>query len=75
MFQGTFTDSGYAIETEAESRSGAKEVAGEMKAIADTFMLAVVEFLEEENPNTDADGLKLQSRIRVFGGAENRASN
>ena len=33
MFQGTFTDSGYAIETEAESRSGAKEVAGEKRKI------------------------------------------
>tara|TARA_R110000744_G_scaffold261287_2_gene376066 strand:- start:1418 stop:1645 length:228 start_codon:yes stop_codon:yes gene_type:complete len=75
MFQGTFTDSGYSVEAEAESRNAAKSVASEMKAIGDTFMLSVTEFLETENPNTDADDKLLNSRIRTFGGSENRASN
>ena len=75
MFQGTFTDSGYSVEAEAESRNAAKSVANEMKAIGDTFMLSVAEFLEAENPDTDADDKLLNSRIRTFGGSENRASN
>ena len=75
MFQGTFTDSGYAVEAEADSQNAAKSVAIEMKAIGDSFMLLVVEFLEAENPDTKADDAKLQSRIRTFGGKENRASN
>ena len=75
MFQGTFTDSGYATEAEAESRNAAKSVGQEMKAIGDSFMLQVVEFLENEDPNTEADDEKLSPRIRTFGGRENRASN
>lgn len=75
MFQGTLTDSGYAVETEATSRDAAKMVAAEMKSIGDTFMLLVTEFLEAENPNTDADDRKLTSRVRTFGGKENRSSN
>lgn len=75
MFQGTLTDSGYAVETEATSREAAKMVASEMKSIGDTFMLLVTEFLELENPNTEADDRKLSSRIRTFGGTENRSSN
>lgn len=75
MFQGTFTDSGYATEAEAESRQAAKSVGQEMKAIGDSFMIAVVEFLESEDPNTPADDEKLSPRIRAFGGKENRASN
>lgn len=75
MFQGTFTDSGYAVETEALGINAAKSVAAEMKSIGDTFMLLVTEFLEVENPNTDADDRKLSSRVRTFGGKENRSSN
>ena len=75
MFQGTFTDSGYATEAEAQSRQAAKSVGQEMKAIGDSFMIQVVEFLETEDPNTEADDEKLTSRIRTFGGKENRASN
>jgi hypothetical protein len=75
MFQGTFTDSGYAVETEALGVNAAKSVSAEMKSIGDTFMLLVTEFLEKENPNTDADDRKLSSRIRTFGGRENRSSN
>ena len=75
MFQGTFTDSGYAQEAQAADKGAAKAVANEMKGIGDTFMLSVVEFLEEEDPQTVADDLKLSPRIRSFGGKENRASN
>jgi hypothetical protein len=66
---------GYAVETEALGVNAAKSVSAEMKSIGDTFMLLVTEFLEKENPNTDADDRKLSSRIRTFGGRENRSSN
>ena len=75
MFQGTFTDSGYTVEAEAESRQAAKSVGQEMKAIGDSFMLLVTDYLEKEDPNTEADDEKLSPRIRTFGGKENRASN
>lgn len=75
MFQGTFTDSGYAVEAEATDKDAAKAVANEMKSIGDSFMLLVTEFLETEDESTLADDRKLAPRIRVMGGQENRASN
>ncbi len=75
MFQGTYTDSGYAVEEGAANRDAAKTVANEIKGIGDSFMLPVVEFLEAEDPNTVADDEKLSPRIRSFGGQERRASN
>jgi hypothetical protein len=75
MFQGTFTDSGYAVEAEAIDKDAAKAVANEMKSIGDSFMLLVTEFLEKEDESTLADDRKLAPRIRVMGGQENRASN
>lgn len=75
MFQGTFTDSGYAVESEATDKDAAKAVANEMKSIGDSFMLLVTEFLETEDSSTLADDSKLAPRIRVMGGKENRASN
>ena len=75
MFQGTFTDSGFATEAEASSKDAAKSVANEMRGIGDSFMIPVVEFLELEDPDTVADDAKLTPRIRSFGGKENRASN
>jgi hypothetical protein len=75
MFQGTFTDSGYTIETEAESRNAAKSVSQEMKSIGDTFMILVTDYLKAENPETESDQRKTSSKIRSFGGSENRGSN
>ena len=75
MFQGTLTDSGYTVESEADSRDAAKSVASEMKSLGDSFMILVTEFLENENPDTLSDDQKLSPRIRVFGGKENRGSN
>lgn len=75
MFQGTFTDSGYITETEAETKSIAKSQASEIKGIAEEFMRDVIEFLEEEDPNTDATADKQVPNVRVFGGKECRGSN
>lgn len=78
MFQGILTDSGYIIEgsNEAETRNAAKSVSLEMKGIAETFMLDVMEFLEEESPNDpEVKPHNNTPRVRVFGGEECRGSN
>ena len=76
MFQGTFTDSGYTSEVEAETRSISKSVGTEMHGIAEVYMQDVLDFLQEEDANdSDVNGTKLTPSIRVFGGEENRASN
>ena len=76
MFQGTFSDSGYILESdEVEARNAAKSVSKEMKGIAESMMLDVIEFLEKESPGVEIDEKKLTPRIKVFGGKENRASN
>ena len=76
MFQGVFTDSGYALEsTETEPRNAAKSVSKEMKGIAETLMIEVTDFLKLESPGTEPSSSKLTPRVRIFGGKENRASN
>ena len=74
-FQGTMTDSGYATEAGANEKDTAKSVALDIKAIAETFLTDVIDFLKLEDPNSEADGNKLTPRIRVFGGEERRGSN
>lgn len=75
MFQGTFTDSGYTIEDEGEARNAAKSVSKEMKGIAETLMLDIIDELEDEEPGEQFDKKKATPRVRVFGGCERRASN
>lgn len=76
MFQGTFTDSGYVLESsETEPRNAAKSVSKEMKGIAETLMMDVTDFLKLEDPSTESPSSKATPRVRVFGGKENRASN
>lgn len=76
MFPGTFTDSGYVVESEAVDTKTAKSLANEMSSIAEVFLTAVVEFLKEEDPNDEAvSDENINPRIRVFGGKERRASN
>jgi len=74
-FNGTYTDSGYTREEAAIERNAAKSQANEMKSIGDEFMVEVMDFLKEENPETPADKDKIKKNVRVFGGKENRASN
>lgn len=76
MFQGVLTDSGYVIEgeNEAETRNSAKSHSKEIKGVAETLMEDVIDFLNDENPNSgdDIDSSKLTPRVRVFGGGEAR---
>lgn len=75
MFQGILTDSGYAVETEVESRHAAKSASSEMRSIGDSFMQAAIDFLQLENPSTSVTNKDITPRVRVFGGQENRSSN
>lgn len=78
LFHTTFTDSGLvsASEDGAEDRNAAKALSNEVKATAESFMVDVIEFLEDESDTDEVQQQgKLVSRIRTFGGNENRASN
>ena len=83
MFHTIFTDSGLvsASDDGAESRNAAKSLSNEMKSIAESYMLDVTEFLDEEAEadssidTTQYDESKLTPRIRTFGGSEWRGSN
>lgn len=77
MFQGTLTEGGFHIEKEATDRNTAKSTALEFEATGDTYMTAVIGFLEDEDPKLKEKRLtkKLAPTIRVIGGQERRASN
>ena len=77
MFHGVLTDSGFIVEgdNEAETRNNAKSQAKEIKGVAESLMLEVMEFIEAEEPGDQLDKKKLTPRIRVFGGLEHRGSN
>ena len=83
LFHTTFTDSGLvsAQDDGAEARNAAKSLSKECKGVAESMMLDVIEFLEEEadeDPTIDKtkfDQEKLTPRIRTFGGVEWRGSN
>lgn len=83
MFQGVYTDSGLILSEEnaVESRSAARQMSNEIRSIAETFMIDVIDFLEEEADNdltkdlSEVKTSESSNRIRVFGGKENRGSN
>ena len=82
MFHTTFTDSGLITSADdgAEQRNAAKSLSKEVKGVAESFMIDVFEFLEEEADNdpTITDTSKpenLTPSIRVSGGREFRGSN
>jgi len=75
-FQGTYTESGYHLDTESTEAKEAKKVANEHASIAEVFLQKVIDFLEDENPDDEnVDTAKMHPSIRIFGGQENRASN
>jgi len=74
-FQGTFTDGGFSTDAEADTRNLAKSQANEMSSIAETLLIDVVEWLQVEDPQAEVDDARINPRVRVIGGEENRASN
>ncbi len=75
MFQSNFTDSGLEFAELATSRNEAKSISNEMRAVADDFMKDVIEFLEEENPQSDIKEANLTIHVKSWGGKECRGSN
>lgn len=75
QFPGTFTDSGFITETEAEDRGVVKSTANEYVSIGETFMEDVFAFLEDESTDIEVTRANLTPNIRVFGGEERRGSN
>lgn len=76
MFQGTFTDSGFALQIGVEDRGNAKTQANEIYSIAETFMDDVFDFLEaEDSEDEEVKPENKTPRIRIFGGKERRSSN
>lgn len=76
MFPGTFTDAGYIIEKDASDKGVTANVSNEYKAIAESFMDDVFEFLKNEDPqDREVKEENLTPSIRTFGGHEFRGSN
>lgn len=76
MFPGTFTDAGYIIEKESSDKGVTTTVSNEYKAIAESLMDDVFEFLKKEDPlDREVKKENLTPSIRSFGGNEFRASN
>jgi len=73
LFQGNLTDSGFVVETDAESRDASRTQANEIYSIAEVYMQEVIAFLDAETPNDKIDQDKMTPSIRVFGGGESRS--
>ena len=75
LFQGNYTDSGYAIEAEVESLSAVKSASHDYMAVAETYMQEVIQFIEDEKTEINIEPQQFIQRVRSFGGQEKRASN
>lgn len=76
MFPGTFTDAGYILEKESSDKGVTTNVSNEYKAVGETFMDDVFEFLKKEDPlDREVKKENLTPSIRSFGGNEFRGTN
>ena len=75
-FQGSLYEAGYSTENEnTASRSEAKNAAVQANSFGNQYMIAVVEFLKTENPNTDATKENKSPNVKTFGGQEHWGTN
>lgn len=70
MMQGNYTDSGMSVEEGALSINEAKSAAKQYRAIGESYLGKVVDWLEAENGSTEATMDKSVLRVRSFGGEE-----
>ena len=70
MMQGSYSDSGMSVEEGALSINEAKAASKQYRAIGETYLEKVVEWLEDEDSSTEATMDKSVLRIRSFGGEE-----
>lgn len=69
-FQGSMYEAGYATEDQAASRDEAKNAAAQANSFGNQYMVAVVEFLKLENPNTEATKESKRPSVSTIGGKE-----
>lgn len=69
-FQGHLSESGYTVEELGQSRAEAKNAASLALAIGNSYMDKVVEFLEAENPQTEAKKDGYENPVKCFGGEQ-----
>tara|TARA_R110002050_G_scaffold110487_1_gene222792 strand:- start:1223 stop:1753 length:531 start_codon:yes stop_codon:yes gene_type:complete len=75
LMQGNYTDSGMSVEEGALSIDEAKSASTQYRAIGESYLGEVVDFLKAENPSSSASMDKSVLRIRSFGGDEGRGTN
>ena len=75
LMQGNYTDSGMSVEEGALSIDEAKSASTQYRAIGESYLGEVVDFLKNENPSSSASMDKSVLRIRSFGGDEGRGTN
>ncbi len=68
--QGSYTDSGMTVEEGALSMNEAKSASKQYRAIGESYLGKVVEWLEDENSATEATMDNSVLRVRSFGGQE-----
>tara|TARA_R110002051_G_scaffold27590_1_gene66215 strand:- start:447 stop:950 length:504 start_codon:yes stop_codon:yes gene_type:complete len=75
-FQGSVYDAGYSTENEnTASRAEAKNAAAQANSFGNQYMMAVIDFLKAENPNTDATKENKRPSVETFGGGEHWGTN
>ena len=75
LMQGNYTDSGMSVEEGALSIDEAKAASTQYRAIGESYLGELVDFIKAENPESSASMDKSVLRIRSFGGDEGRGSN
>ena len=70
MMQGNYTDSGMSVEEGALSINEAKSASKQYRAIGESYLGQVVDYLENENSSTKATMDKSVMRVRSIGGDE-----
>lgn len=73
MMQGSYSDSGMTVEEGALSINEAKSASKQYRAIGESYLAKVVEWLEDEDSTTEATMDKSILRVRSFGGQERQS--
>jgi len=72
LFPGTFTDSGYIVESGASDKNITRHTANDFSDTAKVFLQDVLDFLAVESPQNEIEiALNVKKRVRVIGGQEN----
>ena len=70
MFQANYTDSGTSVEEGSLTINEARSVSKQYRAIGESYLGEIIEFLKEESSDTEATMDTSVRRVRGFGGNE-----